>query len=366
MPIDEFNKVDVETSGGGGDTDIADENFNGEPSSSSSNTFWSPTSGTGWGNCTQTSASLISTQNNPNARWLTATDSRTTGIPANVSVTGWHSKNLQTNSTHTGPAGGHAGSGAHDTVGGNEYLYTEMTNGTSRGRICVMRSDGYSLGDSSATSLELSFFVYAHGTAIGNFAIYEATGGTTFGNKSGTNLLAYFRGYSFLKNGGTSFITTNGFTRFKGILNLDAGMQSFSNAFFNEEFGNSYAGGSALTDWKKVTIPLDGFYNDAATDYPNYLNDTTQTRYFYFVYHNYLNLSEHNAAATEIGSGSDTLISVDNNNNGFRSFRGDLCIDDFKITKSSGGTTVNIETVNGVDADGTPAVLWNGVTLLSS
>ena len=365
MPIDAFNKVDVETTTGGGTTDIADEAFNGESPSGSSGSFWSPTSGTGWANCTTSSATVISTQNNTNAYWYTQGDTRASGIPANVNVSGWHCTALNTTSGDTGPDGGHAGSGAHDTVGGNEYLYTEMTNSTSRDRICVMRSDGYSLGDSSADSLELSFYVYAHGTAIGNFAVYEAESSTTFGNRSGTNLLAYFRGYSFLKNSATSWRSDDGFTRFKGILNLSSGMQSWSNAFFNEEFGSAYHGLGGLTDWKKVTIPLDGFYGDNATDYPNYLNDTTQTRYFYFVYHNYFDLSEHNAAATEIGSGSDSLI-TGTGFDGFRNFRGDLAIDDFQITKTTtGSTTVNVDSINKVDADGTPAVSWNGVTLLS-
>lgn len=368
MPIEELNKVDVETSVGAGTTDIADESFNLETGDTSNNDFWEPSSNTaGWENPERTGSSsadpsnVISTQNNANEYWYTTSQTDAPGIPANVEVNGWHCDALGTPSNSTGPNGGHAGSGNHDNVGGNEYLYAEMSNSSSRGKVLVMRTAGYSLGDASATDLELSFYVHAHGTAIGNFAVYEATSSTTYGNKSGTNLLAYFQAYSHYKNGGTSWQTNDGFTRLKGILKLSSGMQSWSTPFFNEEFGRG-----GVSDWKKVTIPLDGFYGDNATDYPDYRDDTTQSRYFYFVYHSFSSVSELTASASTIGSGSDTLVSASNITN-FQVWRGDLAIDDFKITKTTGSAsnTVHIESVNGVDADGTPAVSFNGVTLLS-
>ena len=363
MPIEEINKIDVETTSSGLSL-VEDEDFNGQTNAVTGASPWVPSgSASGWA----VGEDCISAQNNPNKYWLTQGDTRLPELPVNQEVGDWQCATGQTGSNHTGPFGGHDEEGDYTTAAANDYIYTEMTDTNQRASPLVVRTAGYSLGDSSATGLSMEFWIWAAGAAIGTLAVYEAAASTAYGNKSGVNLLAKFKGYSFNNSGSNSYTSgSGGRTRLKGVLNLGGGvgLQSFANAFFDGVWPRTVStnASNSLSTWKKVTIPLDGFYNDAATAYPNYLNDTTQTRYFYFVFHTY-------ASNTEMSSvGSDTDINSAGDNvtvSGFGNYMGDIAIDDFQIRKTTETSTVLVDSINKVDADGTPAVSWNGVTLLS-
>lgn len=365
MPIDGFNKVDVETTTAGTESDIVTEDFDGQTNVTSGAGAWSP-SGTasGWA----VGEDCVTTQNNANQHWLpTGSDSRLPEFPASTVVGDWQCDTEETGSRYTGPFGGHTGSGSFSTDSAYDYIYTEMSNSAQRSSPLVVRSAGYSLGDSSAAGLDLEFYIWASGAAIGTLAVYESDASVTHGNASNIRLLAKFKGYTFNESD-TSAIEINSKTRLKGVLNLNNGLQSFSSPFFNEIWPHTdYPNSSNATDseatWKKVTIPLDGYYNDAATDYPNYLDDTTETRYFYFVFHTYASQTELTAAGNDsnLNSAGDTTTTTS-----FFNYAGDIAIEDFRIYKTGAGSqTVHIDSINKVDADGTPAVSWNGVTLLS-
>lgn len=367
MPIEEFNKVDVETSGAATESDIVTESFDGQINVQSGSSRWTPS---GTASSWAVGTNCITTQGNPSEYWLVGTsDPRLPEFPVNQVVGDWHCDAGETSSNHTGPFGGHTGNGAFSTSSAYDYIYTEMSNGAQRSSPLVVRTAGYSLGDSSAAGLDLEFYVWASGVAIGTLAVYESTASATYGNASNIRLLAKFKGYTFNESGTGAINNLTSKTRLKGVLNLNNGLQSFSSPFFDEiwPYTDTAATPVNSTDseatWKKVTIPLDGYYNDAATDYPNYLDDTTETRYFYFVYHIYANQSELTSAGNDsnLNSAGDTTTT-----SGFANYAGDIAIDDFRIYKSTAGSqTVHIDSINKVDADGTPAVSWNGVTLLS-
>tara|TARA_B100001939_G_scaffold271750_1_gene239496 strand:- start:2630 stop:3721 length:1092 start_codon:yes stop_codon:yes gene_type:complete len=363
MPIEEFNKVDVETTSSSLSF-VENEDFNGQTNVTSGGSAWTPSgSASGWA----VGEDCIDTQGNPNKYWLTSGSTLTPEFPVNRVVGDWQCDTGQTQSQHTGPFGGHDEEGDYTTAAANDYIYTEMTNSAQRASPLVVRTAGYSLGDSSGTGLDMEFYVWAAGAAIGTLAVYESTSSTAYGSQSDINLLAKFKAYSFNNSGSNSYTSgTGGRTRLKGVLNLGGGvgLQSFANAFFDGVWPRTVSGnsGNDLSTWKKVTIPLDGFYNDAQTAYPNYLNDTTETRYFYIVHHTHLNGSEMQAvgADTDINSEGDNVTT-----SGFGNYMGDLAIDDFQIRKTTSTSTVLLDSINKVDADGTPAVSWNGVTLLS-
>jgi hypothetical protein len=366
MPIDGFNKVDVETTTAGTESNVVTESFDGQTNQVSGSSRWVPS---GTASSWAVGTNCVSTQNNLNQHWLpTGSDTRLPEFPATTVVGDWHCDFEESPSNHTGPFGGHTGNGSYSTDAAYDYIYTEMSNSAQRTSPLVVRTAGYSLGDSSAAGLDLEFYVWASGSAVGTLAVYESNASTTHGNANNIRLLAKFKAYTFNENS-SSATNVNAKTRLKGVLNLSNGLQSFSSPFFNEiwPYTDTFNPPLNATDseatWKKVTIPLDGYYNDAATDYPNYLDDTTETRYFYFVYHTYETQAELTSAGgdSNLNSAGDTTTT-----SGFANYAGDIAIDDFRIYKSTAGSqTVHIDSINKVDADGTPAVSWNGVTLLS-
>lgn len=156
---------------------------------------------------TSTSTTSYWNPSNTHSAWVngpSAVNGTYWGRTSNKTVVGWNCDDDGTASGNTGPSGGVViPGGTHSTAASSDmYLYSEVS---SRGRdYCfVTRMPGFNfsleMADRKSNNLNLTFWVHAFGSQIGDLYVYIDTA-TTSNHSNATELAAYETWSGFTSN----------------------------------------------------------------------------------------------------------------------------------------------------------------------
>lgn len=309
-----LNQDAIEDAGSDAQDSLADYDFTGQTrqttSGFSETAGWNPSVGSGisvdhsgWANGDNACSASV---------WKDANNNNTPLIRTNVDIGEWFagpnttSTSRATASSNTGPLAGHSGTGnASDGASSavtNIFLFSE-TSGSGYAHTHVVRTPGFNfstLMSDTGKGLNLVFYLHAHGSSCGGFAIYIDTASTS--KDADATLLRHFECR-------TLTTPTNPTTHVEEY--VSGGESTSATSLDTYTFPRPSQTTGSTSDYARIEINLNSYRT---------INDD---HYIYFVHSPHIN-STSLSNIVQTGETSAT----------WTSFLGDLAIDSVEIIES--------------------------------